>query len=64
MGWLLLFSFTSAWSAERQTLRGHVPDAVTRLTPTERLPATNRLRLAIGLPLRNQAALAGLLQQL
>ena len=45
-------------------LPGHVPSVVARLTPTGRLPATNRLSLAIGLPLRNQAALGELLLQL
>ena len=45
-------------------LRGHMPSAVARLTPTGRLPATNRLFLSIGLPLRNQAALGELLRQL
>ena len=48
----------------RQTLRGHVPAAVTGLRPVERLAATNRLHLAIGLPLRNKAALTQLLEQL
>ena len=46
------------------SLRGHVPAAVARLTPTGRLPATNQLSLAIGLPLRNQSELAELLRQL
>ena len=50
----------------RQFLRGHVPAAVTRLhlPPEGRLSATNRLNLAIGLPLRNQQALNHLLQQI
>ena len=47
-------------------LRGHVPGAIARfnLQPLGRLPATNRLNLAIGLPLRNQDALDKLLQQI
>ena len=47
-------------------MRGHVPAAVTRLhlQPLGRLLATNRLNLAIGLPLRNQQALNNLLQQI
>ena len=45
-------------------LRGQVPPVVARLTPTGRLPATNHLFLALGLPLRNQAALGELLRQL
>jgi Pro-kumamolisin, activation domain/Domain of unknown function (DUF5011)/Immunoglobulin I-set domain/Bacterial Ig-like domain (group 3) len=46
------------------TLPGHVPAVVAGLNSTGRLPATNHLTLAIGLPLRNQAALEELLQQL
>ena len=44
-------------------MHGHVPPAVARLhlQPMSRLPATNRLNLAIGLPLRNQEALSKLL---
>jgi len=41
----------------RQVLRGHVPLAVTRLSAVGNLPGTNRLHLAIGLPLRHQAEL-------
>ena len=48
----------------RQILRGHVPAAVAHLTPQGDLPATNRLHLAIGLPLRNEDALNRLLQEL
>src|SRR5579862_3204321 len=36
-----------------KTLYGHVPEAVARLQPKGILPSTNRLHLAIGLPLRN-----------
>ena len=63
----MLLAFTSASSAaERQVLRGHVPAAVTKLNlpPAGRLPATNRLNLAIGLPLRNTNALTKLLQDM
>lgn len=45
-------------------LYGHVPLAVAGLTPKGRLPATNNLHLAIGLPLRNQAGLDELLDQI
>jgi hypothetical protein len=45
-------------------LSGHVPPPVQRLTPIGRLPGTSQLWLAIGLPLRNQAGLDELLQQL
>ena len=53
-------------AAERQVLRGHVPVAVARfnLQPTGQLPATKSLQLAIGLPLRNEAALDDLLRQI
>jgi len=53
-------------AAERQVLHGHVPSAVARfnLQPTGQLPPTKSLQLAIGLPLRNQAALTDLIQQL
>jgi len=53
-------------AADRQVLHGHVPPEVARfhLQPTGQLPAAKSLRLAIGLPLRNQTALADLIQQL
>jgi len=62
---LLLFA-SAAMAAETQVLSGHVPLAVTQLNllPLGRLPGTNRLNLAIGLPLRNQGALDALLQQI
>jgi hypothetical protein len=42
---------------------GHVPAAVARLTPIGKPPSSQRLNLAIGLPLRNEAELDALLQQ-
>ena len=55
----------TAAAAERQKLKGgHVPAAVARLAPVGGLPGSQRLNLAIGLPLRNQAELDTLLQQL
>lgn len=53
-------------AAGSQFLRGHVPEAVARLRlqPVGFLPATNRLHLAIGLPLRNREELSNLLEQL
>ncbi len=62
-----LLTFTTPGSGvERQVLRGHVPAAVARLglRPLGRLPATNRLNLAIGLPLRNTNALNKLLEDM
>jgi subtilase family serine protease len=51
-------------AADRQFLSGHVPPVVARLQPLGQLPGTNRLDLAIGLPLRNQPELDELLRQL
>ena len=53
-------------SAASQRLNGAVPSAVKLmgLTPTGVVPATNTLRLAIGLQLQNTDALSNLLQQL
>ena len=60
----LLTLGTPARAGETQTLRGHVPAAASRLQPVERLAGGRRLNLAIGLPLRDQAGLNALLQQL
>src|SRR5208282_2688901 len=67
VGLALFFSAVSpSLAAELQVLHGHVPAAVARfhLQPTGQLPATKSLQLAIGLPLRNEAALDDLLRQL
>jgi len=48
-------------AAEVQHLTGHVPAVVARLRAEGDLAATNRLHLAIGLPLRNPAELTKLL---
>ncbi len=63
---VFLVAATSIFSAEpdRKILPGHVPSVVAGLTPKGHLPPTNQLSLAIGLPLRNQAQLSELLQQL
>ena len=53
-----------AQNFQRQTLRGHIPAAVTTLSPAGRPAASERLRLAIGLPFRNQDDLSGLLRQI
>jgi Pro-kumamolisin, activation domain len=65
-GGMLLASTNPSPAVERQVLRGHVPEAVARLSlqPAGRLPATNRLNLAIGLPLRKTNALSKLLQDI
>ncbi len=55
----------AAAAADRQKLIGcHIPAAVARLTPLGELPGAQRLNLAIGLPLRNEAELDNLLRQL
>jgi subtilase family serine protease len=56
---------TSAQARAGQMLSGEVPPAIARLhlQPIGLLDATNRLQLAIGLPLRNHAALDRLLSE-
>jgi len=53
-------------TADKQTLHGHVPEAVTRLNlkPLGRPSGSAQMRLVIGLPLHNQDALTNLLTQL
>jgi hypothetical protein len=50
--------------AGRVPLNGHLPPERVRLAPVGRLPADTNLSLALGLPLRNKAALEQLLGQL
>jgi len=65
VGVALLFGPSrSSLAAGRQFLHGHIPEAVSHLQPMGRFPGTNRLNLAIGLPLRNEEALDNLLQQI
>jgi hypothetical protein len=67
LGWLLLvaLSLSVADASPRQKLSGHIPEAVNRLSLTgTALPPTQRLNLAIGLPLRNEQELDALLTQL
>ena len=54
----------SAFGAGTRQLHGHVPDAVRHLKPKGGLPATNELRLAIGVPLRDSAGLDKFLGEL
>lgn len=60
---LVFFCFPFAASAV-QTIHRHLPAGALGLRPLGRLPATQRLDLIIGLPLRNPQALTNLLQQL
>ena len=70
--WLTTWISVLAWScllfplgaAASQVLKGHVPAVTSQLTPLRRLESTKVLRLSIGLPLRNQAALDQLLQDI
>lgn len=57
---------TYGQTVARQTLPNHVPRAIARfhLQPLHDLPESNRLHLAISLPLRNEPGLDQLLQQL
>ena len=67
VGVACFFAITAqAQTTGKQRLHGHLPEAVARfhLQPTGRLSATQHLNLAIGLPLRNEAALDSLLQQI
>src|SRR5271170_1638671 len=60
----LLLAPLPGLAAARQVLYGHVPKVLARLAPVGRLDATRRLKLAIGLPLRNERALDDLIRQL
>ncbi len=63
---LVILSTVLVQAAGLKTLPSHVLDVVAqlKLQPVGSLAETQRLHLAIGLPLRNQAALNSLLQQL
>src|SRR5207302_2624319 len=56
-------SFSRDWSSDVCS-SDLIPAAATRLAPIERLEAARRLNVALVLPLREQAALDALLQQL
>ena len=67
----IIATFVVAWSLGRcpvfgaalKTLSGHVPAVTSRLAATGRVPATNQLHLAIGVPLRDAAGLDQFLGQ-
>jgi alpha-tubulin suppressor-like RCC1 family protein len=63
---LLAVGLPVAGSAEprQELVGGHVPAALARLAPSGSLPGSQRLNLAIGLPLRNQDELDQLREQL
>ncbi len=61
----LLFTLSArGQNVARRTLQGHVPGLVRNQAPIGRFAVTNRLNLAIGLPLRNQVELSEFLRQL
>ena len=60
--WVLLAG--PAWGGERIFLPGLVPPVAATLSPLGPLPATNRLELAMALPLRNAQELTARLRQL
>jgi len=61
-----VFFAASAGAAERQVLSGHVVRAVAalQLQPVGKLPDSQNLQLAIGLPLRDRETVTNLLQRL
>jgi hypothetical protein len=58
------FAATTDFAQAPRTLPGHVPDVVGRLRPVADLGAETRLQLAVGLPLRNKAALTNFIEDL
>jgi len=60
---LLLF-VPLAKAAERQVLRGYVPNPAKQLSPLKRVESTNTLDLTIALPLRDVTQLNKLLQEI
>ncbi len=63
-GWVcgLVFLALGVQAVERQVVPGHVRAAVARLAPAGRVAGTNRLQLAIGLPLHHRDALTNVLR--
>ena len=61
---LWLVGTISLQAAATQQLQNHLPKAALGLTPVESLPGTQRLPLAISLPLRNSNQLSDLIRQL
>lgn len=63
-GVLIGFSQLTLHAAQMRALHGHVPAVIANLAPIGRLPGSQRLDLAVGLPLRNREELANLLDRL
>jgi hypothetical protein len=55
---------TPAHAGERQFVQGHLPEVIANQQPIGRVPASTRLDLAFGLPLRNPQGLTNLLEQI
>ncbi len=62
--WTTALFSPATQAASRQFLHGHVPDAVAASTAIGPLRPSDRMDLAVGLPLRNQDELNQLLKQL
>src|ERR1035441_8279255 len=60
---ILLGGIFPVFGADLKVLPGHVPIVISNLAPKVRLAATNELRLAIGLPLRDPAGLDNFVAQ-
>src|SRR5450755_1010673 len=60
----LLFLSAGFAPAAQTVLSGHMPAVVAHLNAISAVPADTRLNLAIGLPLRNQAAMESLLKEI
>jgi subtilase family serine protease len=65
VGLLILAGLTGPLTAAAadKMLHGHVPSVLSKLTQTGAVASTNRMHLAIGLQVRNEAALDDLVQQ-
>jgi len=64
IGAAILLTVATIPAAGRQVLQGQVPEAVAHSKALNRVPAATPMRLAVGLPLRNQTELDKLLQEL
>lgn len=61
---LLVLATLPVRAASLQILHGHIPPATAESSPVGRLPQTNKLQLEIGLPYRNQAEFANLVNEI
>src|SRR5579859_8116436 len=61
---LILLSSLGLQAAGTKVLPGHVPEVARTLVPQGQLDPSQEMKLAIGLPLRNQEALSNLLSEI